>query len=310
MRSPEFSGPSAPEEARAPAQSYHGITVSVAAGKGGTGKTLVATSLAISLATTGRSVQLLDCDVEEPNAALLLRPKIDKSDRVTVLCPTVDEETCTGCGLCARTCQFSAIAAMRGKVITFPNLCVGCGACAYVCPTDAITEVPRPVGVVEHGVTAEGIDFWHGRVDVGILRSGLVLAAVKGQADAARIVIIDAPPGTACPMQEALADSDFCLLITEPTPFGLSDLGAAVETCHALSLPCAVILNRAGDDDAAVQSYCDEHGLPLLLRIPEERRIAEAYSRGETLVQAFPQWRPRLIEALETALAHVQCDET
>ncbi|MBC7286783.1 MAG: ATP-binding protein [Armatimonadetes bacterium] len=277
------------------------MTIAVAAGKGGTGKTLVATSLAVAAAAEARAVQLLDCDVEEPNADLLLRPEIGRREEVTILSPVVDRQACTGCGRCAQECQFSAIAVMRGNVITFPDLCAGCGVCAFVCPAAAIEEVARPIGVVEHGTTAEGVDFWQGQINVGVQRSGPVIRAVKKHVYENRLTIIDCPPGTACPMQESISGADFCLLVTEPTPFGLSDLAAAVETCHVLGVPCGVILNRAGaeDSDASVRDYCQKERLPLLLRIPEERRIAEAYSRGVTLAHAFPEWREDLAGVLE-----------
>ena len=276
-------------------------TVAVAAGKGGTGKTLLATSLAVTAAALGRAVQLLDCDVEEPNAHLLLRPQIGEREEVTILFPLVDHEACTGCGRCAEECQFSAIAAMRGTIVTFPDLCAGCGVCAFVCPVGAISEVAKPIGVVDHGATVEGIDFWQGRTNIGVQRSSPLIRAVKKHIAEDRLAIIDCPPGTACPMQESVAGASFCVLVTEPTPFGLSDLAAAVETCRTLGVPCGVILNRAGlnGSDAIIHGYCQSEGLPLLLQIPEERCIAEAYSRGETLAHALPEWREQLAQVIE-----------
>ena len=282
------------------APSAKGRSIAVAAGKGGTGKTLIATSLAVALARGGYGpVQLLDCDVEEPNAALLLRPTIREGNQICLPTPKVDDEACTGCGRCAEVCQFNAIAVMRGQVVTFPGLCNGCGACVYACPAKAIKEVARPLGVVEEGVTADGILFCHGRVEVGVLQGVQVIQAVKRRLTEGTAAILDAPPGTACPMQETVAESDYCLLVTEPTPFGLSDLRAAVETCAELAVPCGVILNRADEDGEAVEGYCQEAGLPLLLRIPERREIAEAYARGETLAHAFPKWQADLCQVFE-----------
>jgi len=273
------------------------LTIVVAAGKGGTGKTLLATSLARALVNgDGPGVELLDGDVEEPNAALLLRPRIVDTQTVTVLAPQVTDELCTRCGQCAQVCQFSAIAVIRDAILTFPHLCAACGACAYICPTGAIVEVEHEVGVVEMGVTDEGVDFYAGRVNVGALRSGPVTKALKAHAHADMITIIDAPPGTACPMQEMVEGADLCILVTEPTPFGLSDLGFAVETCRALGVPCGVIINRDGIGDSQVEEYCRDEELDVLLKIPHDRRIAEAYARGDTLVEAFPEWRRPLRE--------------
>lgn len=222
-------------------QELTGLTIAVAAGKGGTGKTLVATSLALALADAFcEAVELLDCDVEEPNAHLLLRPHIVQRLEVTMRVPQVNKTTCTRCGACADVCQFSAIAVIREAVLTFPDLCAGCGACAYVCPNEAITEIEHRVGVVEKGYTDEGIAFCMGRTDVGHQRSGLVTRAVKREIHPHMVSILDAPPGTACPMQETIDDTDFCLLVTEPTPFGLSDLKLAVDTCRELGVPCGV----------------------------------------------------------------------
>jgi MinD superfamily P-loop ATPase len=258
------------------------LTIAVAAGKGGTGKTLVATSLALVLHGVYRGrVQLLDCDVEEPNCHLLLRPVLEHEAPVTVVAPEVDLELCTRCGQCARVCQNSAIAVIREAVLTFPNICSGCGACSYVCPVGAITEVPREVGVTISGVTPEGLEFHTGRLNVGEAKSTPVTKAVKRLVRDDLISILDAPPGTACPMQETIAASDYCLLVTEPTPFGLSDLRLAVETCRSVAVPCGIIINRHGSGYPGVEEYCAAEGLPLLAVIPQDRKIAEAYSRGE-----------------------------
>ena len=282
------------------------LTVAIAAGKGGTGKTLVATSLALALSRhAGRGVELLDCDVEEPNAHLLLHPRIVHRSEVTMRVPQVNRSVCTRCGVCADTCEFSAIAVIRDAVLTFPDLCAGCGACTYACPHDAIIETDRKVGVVEKGVTDEGIDFYAGRTEVGQQRSGLVTRAVKREIHPDMVSILDAPPGTACPMQEAIEDADFCLLVTEPTPFGLSDLKLAVETCRELEVPCGIVLNRDGVGDSGVEGYCRNEGLPLLMRIPHARSIAAAYSRGEALVSAQPDWAPRFHELYEQIKARL-----
>jgi MinD superfamily P-loop ATPase len=263
--------------------------ISVASGKGGTGKTLVATSLALSLRGEGR-VQLLDCDVEEPDAHLLMRPEIEWSRPVLLPVPVVDKEKCTYCGLCAEVCAYNAIAVVRTTVLVFKELCHGCGACSYVCPEGAISEEGRAMGVVESGHAGD-IAFGQGRLNVGEALTPPVIRAVKRLADPEATVILDAPPGTACPVVETVRDSDFCLLVTEPTPFGLNDLSMAVDVTREIGVPCGVIINRDGTGDDAVERYCAAEGVPVLLRIPFERRIAELYCRGETLAEGIPSWR-------------------
>lgn len=272
------------------------LTIAVAAGKGGTGKTLLSTSLALVLhrAYPGR-VQLLDCDVEEPNCHLLLRPVLEGERPVTVVVPQVDLDVCTRCGACAHACQSSAIAVIRQAVLTFPNICSGCGACSYVCPVGAITEVLREVGVTLSGVTPEGLEFHTGRLNVGEAKSTPVTKAVKRLVRDDVISILDSPPGTACPMQETIAESDYCLLVTEPTPFGLSDLRLAVETCRSVGVPCGIIINRHGSGYTGVEEYCTEEGLPLLAVIPQDRQIAEAYSRGEAALAHDPVYHRLLL---------------
>lgn len=279
-----------------PEQQCPCLTIAVAAGKGGTGKTLVSTSLAQALQALfpGR-VQVLDCDVEEPNAHLLLWPEMRAEEPVTVLVPEVDLGVCTRCGRCADVCQNSAIAVIRQAVVTFPELCSGCGTCAYACRAGAIRETPRQVGTVHLGCTDDGIEFVSGELNVGDQKATPVTHAVKRHIRGDRLSIIDAPPGTACPMQETVAESDFCLLVTEPTPFGLNDLKLAVETCRGLDVPCGVLVNRAGSGFDGVEAYCEAEGPPRLGSIPQDRAIAEAYSRGEGLLSARPEARDLLL---------------
>jgi MinD superfamily P-loop ATPase len=264
------------------------VIIAVASGKGGTGKTLVATSLALSLEKG--TVQLLDCDVEEPDAHVLLRPSLDSASPVMQPVPKVDEERCTFCRRCAEVCAFNAIAVMGKTVLLLPELCHGCGACAYVCPEGAITEEGREVGAIETG-TAGSVRFAQGRLAIGEAMPVPVIRAVKALADTSTTVVIDAPPGTGCPVVEAVRGSDFCLLVTEPTPFGLHDLTLAVELTRELAIPCGVIVNRDGVGDDGVDRYCAEQGLPVLLRIPFDRRIAELYCRGLTLAEGLPEWK-------------------
>jgi MinD superfamily P-loop ATPase len=260
------------------------VVIAVASGKGGTGKTTLAVGFAI---VTGRC-QLLDCDVEEPNAHLFLRPQITQTAAVTIPVPQIDETRCTLCGQCGETCQFHAIAVMGKQVLVFPELCHGCGACALACPERAIREVGREVGVVESGAAGD-VEFVHGRLNVGEPMATPVIRAVKVHLDRRGLTIIDAAPGTACPVVEAVKGSDFCLLVTEPTPFGLSDLRLAVEVMEILALRCGVVINRSGETDGATEEFCRSKGLPLLGRIPFDRRVAEAYARGTHPVNALPE---------------------
>jgi MinD superfamily P-loop ATPase len=280
----------------------HLPTLAVAAGKGGTGKTLIATALAQALAQTDQPVQLLDCDVEEPNAHLLLHPVLQNAEAVEILVPEVNLQRCRRCGRCAEACHAGAIAVIRQAVVTFPELCSGCGACSFVCPFAAITEVPRRVGSVYQGRTEEGIEFVAGELEVGNMKATPITRAVKRRIRTDHISLLDAPPGTACPMQETVEESDYCLLVTEPTPFGLSDLQGAVETCHSLGVPCGVIINRHGSGFDGVEQYCKRAQIPVLLQIPQDREIAAAYSEGRTLLDARPQWGPRLVELYQSVV--------
>jgi MinD superfamily P-loop ATPase len=271
------------------------VIISVASGKGGTGKTLVATSLALSLE---ERVQLLDCDVEEPNAHLLLKPRFTKIESVYVPIPEVDEEKCTNCGKCSEVCAYNAIAAMKKKVLVFPELCHGCGACSYLCPEDAISEVGKEVGIVEIG-HADGIQFAHGKLNVGEVMAPPVIRKVKEYIDHESTVIIDVSPGTSCPVVESIRGSDFCLLVTEPTPFGLNDLILAVEVVRKLDIPCGIVLNRAGVGDNKVEEYCLKEKIPILLTIPLDTQIASYYSRGIPLVTGIPHWRGRFLDLFD-----------
>jgi len=276
------------------------MIISVASGKGGTGKTLVATSLALSLR---KDVQLVDCDVEEPNDHIFLRPTITRSQPVCIPVPRVDESKCTFCGRCSEVCAYKAIAVLKERVLIFPELCHGCGACTYLCPEKAISEEGRQVGVVECGYSGE-VDFAQGRLNVGEAMAPPVIREVKCLINPGKTVIIDASPGTSCPVVEAVRDSDYCILVTEPTPFGINDLSLAVEMIRALKIPCGVVLNRAGAGDNSVEEYCLEQDIPLLLKIPLDREIAKLYSRGITLVEGMPEWRSAFTGLLQSTSSH------
>jgi len=258
------------------------MRIAIASGKGGTGKTTLAVNLATALAG-GVPVGLLDCDVEEPDCHLYLRPPFEADQPVGTPIPVIDTETCTGCGLCARACEFNALLALPGTPLLLPELCHSCGTCAYVCPEEAISEVDREIGLVGAGEVG-GIYFRGGRLNVGEARSTPIIRAVKDLASAPplEIVIIDAPPGVACPAVETLRGADFTILVTEPTPFGLHDLRLAGETARQLDIPFGVVINRAGLGDSRVNDFCAAEDVAVLLEIPDDRRIAEACSRGET----------------------------
>jgi len=283
------------------------MIISVASGKGGTGKTLVATSLALSLKERD-NVQLLDCDVEEPNDHVFMKPIITHSEAVPIPVPSVDEEKCTHCGKCGEVCAYNAIAVTKQKVLIFPELCHGCGACSYLCPEKAISEQGREIGIVETG-HSNSVEFVQGRLSVGEAMPTPVIRKVKEQTNRDGIVIIDVSPGTSCPVVESIKGSDFCLLVTEPTPFGLNDLMLAVETTRELSTPCGVVINRAGAGDSKVQEYCVKENIPVLLTIPLNTSIARLYSRGIALVEGMPRWKEGFL-ALFDAIQEITHERT
>jgi len=264
------------------------MVVAVASGKGGTGKTTVAVNLALTLG----KCQYLDCDVEEPNGHIFLKPEIFSSETVSKLVPAVDESKCTHCHECARACAYHALAVLPDRVLVFPELCHGCGLCAWVCPEGAITEKLLPVGMVETG-TAGAIGFVQGRLNIGVPMAVPVIRAVKQHIATEVDAILDVPPGTSCPVVQSVRGSDCCLLVTEPTPFGLHDLKLAVETVRKLGIKLGVVINQANIGNDEAEQWCARESLPVLLRIPFDRRIAEAYTCGEPLIQALPEYTPR-----------------
>lgn len=262
------------------------MRIAVASGKGGTGKTTVSVNLA---RTIGAGVLLLDCDVEEPNAHLFLRGRETGRDIVSIPIPEVDESLCNGCGECGRFCRYHAIASFGSAPLVFPELCHGCGGCTLVCPRGAIRETGRPIGVVETLVW-DGITLIQGKLDIGVAMAPPLVRAVKARVDTTSTVILDAPPGTSCPVIATLRGSDFVVLVTEPTPFGLHDLRLAVDMVREIAIPFGVVVNRWGVGDDRVHRFCLEQNIPVLLELPDDRRIAEVYSRGELVVDALPEY--------------------
>jgi len=269
------------------------MIISVASGKGGTGKTTIAVNLALSIKG---ELQFLDCDAEEPNAHIFLKPEIKETKKVYIPVPVVDQNKCNYCGRCREVCAYNAIAVLKGvegrkgSILVFPNLCHGCGSCFYFCPQGAIKEVNREIGEIETGVVGP-IQFIHGRLNIGEAMSPPVIRQIKRHIDPRSIVVIDAPPGTSCPVVEAVKGSDYCLLVTEPTPFGLNDLTLAVEVLRKLKIPFGVVVNRSDLGDQKTDLYCAKESIPILMRIPFKKEIAAAYSKGEPMVKAFPEYR-------------------
>ena len=268
------------------------MIISIASGKGGTGKTTVATNLAISLES---NVQILDCDVEEPNAHLFIQPAIDQVKTITTPVPEVDMDKCSLCGKCAEICQFNAIVVLGETVLPFHALCHSCGGCMEVCPEKAITETGRELGVIEKG-HKDGVDFVHGKLRVGEAMSPPLIRKVREYTRPDILTIIDAPPGTSCPVIASMKNADFVLLVTEPTPFGLHDLKLAVGAVKILGIPCGLVINRSDIGDDQVKVYAGQEGLPILMEIPFDRRIAEAYSRGNMIVESMPEWKDKFLK--------------
>jgi MinD superfamily P-loop ATPase len=263
------------------------MTLAIASGKGGTGKTTVAVNLA---RVSGRPLLLLDCDVEEPNGHLFLPGDALGEEIVTIPVPQVDESLCDGCGECGRFCAYHAIISYGAKPLVFPEMCHGCGGCRLACPKKAIREMPKRIGTVERR-QAGNIALVTGRLDVGSALAPPLIRAVKKRPDPSLPTILDAPPGTSCPVIVTVRGADFILLVTEPTPFGLHDLKLAVDMVRELGVPFGVLVNRAGSGDDRVHVFSRQEGIPILLEIPDDRRIAEAYSRGELIVEALPEYR-------------------
>jgi len=264
------------------------LIISVGSGKGGTGKTTVATNLALSLGNT----QFFDFDVEEPNSNIFLKTKISETEKVNVLIPEIDEKKCNFCGKCSEFCRYNALAVVNKKVLVFSELCHSCGGCSLVCPVKAIKYKKRPIGKIEHGKT-NNVDFYQGLLNVGEAQAIPVLKHLKKKIDKEKNVIIDAPPGTACPFVETVESSDYCILVTEPTPFGLNDLKIAVETVRLIGIPFGVIINRQGVGDNKVELYCQSEKIPLLTTIPQSKEIAELYSKGIPFVKELTEWKEK-----------------
>lgn len=264
------------------------MKIAIASGKGGTGKTTVSVNFALALG----SAQLLDCDVEEPNCNLFLGYDMEKQEDVTIAVPRMDTSKCTLCGRCADFCQYNAIAKMPKTIMLFPQLCHGCGGCTLVCPENAISETRKKIGVIEKGMDEiSKIELLQGILDIGEPMATPVIRQLQAHIDESSVAVIDSPPGTACPVIASVADMDYCVLVTEPTPFGLNDLRLAVDVVRQLDVPFGVVINRHGVGDDQVGSYCHDENIPVLMKIPYDREIAVLYSKGIPFVEEMPAWK-------------------
>lgn len=263
------------------------MKIAVASGKGGTGKTAIATNLAVS-----NNISLFDCDVEEPNAHLFFDLKLQKVENVNLKIPIIDEKKCTLCKKCAEFCQYNALAVLPSHVIFFPELCHGCGGCKLVCPEGAIHEGERSIGVIEKGI-GDKINFYRGVLNVGEAMATPVIKTLKRKMDESKDVILDSPPGNACPMIETIKGVDYCILVTEPTPFGLHDLRLAVAVVRKMNVPFGVIINKEGVGNKEVEEYCIQEGIDILMKIPYSNKIASLYSQGILFSLEMREWKEK-----------------
>lgn len=277
------------------------MIISVASGKGGTGKTTIAVNMALGL----NDVEFIDCDVEEPNANVFLKSNIEHREDVNVDIPEINEEKCDYCGKCSDFCAYNAIAVVKSNILVFPELCHSCGGCKIVCPKDAIRYKKKKVGIIEHG-KSKNVDFYHGLLNIGEIQAVPVIKKLKQKIEKKRDVIIDAPPGTSCPVIETISSSDYCILVTEPTPFGLNDLRLAVEVVRHLKIPFGVIINRDGVGNDDVERFCIKEKIPVLLKIPQSERIAKLYSNGVAFVNEIDEYKDSFKKVYEKIRKEVQ----
>jgi len=278
------------------------MKIAIASGKGGTGKTTVSLNLALALS----DVQLFDCDVEEPNCNLFLGFDLEKVEDVVCSVPVINQEKCNICRQCSDFCRYNALAALPGRVLFFPSLCHGCGGCTILCPEKAIRESQRPLGVIEKAKGGNSLEFYRGLLNIGETMTSAVIKTLKKYIDDRKTAILDAPPGTACPVVASIEGMSYCVLVTESTPFGFHDLRLAVDVVRAMKIPFGVVINRYGLGDSRVEEYCKAEGIPVLLKIPNDRKIAELYSRGIPFVREMPEWNEKFLgmfEAIKLQLA-------
>ncbi|MGD8456162.1 MAG: ATP-binding protein [Anaerolineales bacterium] len=287
------------------------MRIGVTGGKGGTGKTTVATSLALALSKTGASISFLDCDVEAPNAHIILKPIFTQRQSVNTFMPGVHIELCANCGRCADACQSNAIVIINGKPFVLPQLCYGCGNCTAICPEKAISEVPKILGVIESGVAKGDITFARGVLNVGEPMTMPVITQLKNGQNLieADITILDSPPGSSFPVMETLRDTDYIILVTEPTPFGLQDMKLVVQLARELGIPCGIIVNREGIGDQGVNEYSRSADIPILMRIPFDRKISHGIAQGVPLLKIYPEFTQRFQDLYMMAASMIYIEE-
>ena len=254
------------------------MQIAILSGKGGTGKTTVSTNLAKVM-----GCRYVDCDVEEPNGAIFLKPNITETRDIQIPIPIIDEEKCTGCKKCVDICQFNALALVKQNVMLFEKLCHGCGACTIICPVSAISEQGRSVGKIDIG-KYEDNEFFSGTLNISEPMAGPIISQLKHLIDD-NPTIIDCSPGSSCNVVKAVQDADYAILVTEPTAFGLHDLKIAVELVRKMSIPFGIIINRVSEDDNLISRYCDNENITILGTIPFDRKIAVLYSYGSLLIE-------------------------
>lgn len=281
------------------------MKIAIASGKGGTGKTTVAVNLALALG----EVQLFDCDVEEPNCNLFLGFELEPVEEVVCLVPEINPDKCTLCRNCSNFCKYNALAALPKKILSFSSLCHGCGGCSFVCPAGAIEEKPEPIGIIEKASSEFPLTFLCGTLKIGKTMATPVIRSLQNHIDESRHAIIDSPPGTACPVLAVMGCADYCILVTESTPFGFHDFRLALEAAKALKVPVGVVLNRDGLGNSRVEDFCRAEGIPILLRIPNDRMIARLYSEGIPFVKEMPEWKKRFEDMFET-IKELACKST
>ncbi len=279
------------------------MVITIASGKGGTGKTSVAVNLAQTAITAGHDVQVMDADVEAPNTHLFLKPTITSETAVNALIPQVDENACTLCGACSDVCEFHAIGVFGTSIMVFPELCHACGGCTLACPEKAITEIEHPIGLLRAGLTGDSAEFIEGRLKIGEAKAPPIIREVKKHINREKMTIIDAPPGNSCPVVEAMKASDFIVLVTEPTPFGFHDLRMTFDVVREMDIPFGLVVNKAGMGDRAVYDFCQEHDIPILMEIPFRRELAGTYASGKTWVNLFPDMKEKFTELLANLTA-------
>ncbi len=285
------------------------MIINVLSGKGGTGKTTVSTNLAYVLRESGCDVQLLDADVEEPNTHVFFDIDFEMEKSVDILLPVVDKQKCTLCGECAKVCQFGAIAVFPKTVMVFDYLCHGCGACTMICPENAISERPKSIGKISFGRTREGIDYGMGLLNIGEPSGVRVIRELKKEMGNSEVTIIDSPPGTSCPVVESLRKSDFAVLVTESTPFGLHDLKMAMRVVKEMGIKSGVVINRYDPDFGELEEYLKKENVPILMKIPFDHRIAELYSKGEIFSKHLEEWKEKFLEMYKDIERELGSDE-